>query len=73
MSDAAEISDKVGADDGRQFSDDQRTAEGVSPSVYVDPKVDWDYREHNAFETRWAQFAPLYKKMRVFLSLGRRS
>lgn len=70
MSDAAEISDKVGADDGRQFSDDQRTAEGVSPSVYVDPKVDWDYREHNAFETRWAQFAPLYKKMRVFLSRG---
>lgn len=37
-----------------EFIDNQRVAEGPSPSIAFDPSIDFDYQERLAYETRWA-------------------
>jgi hypothetical protein len=59
----ADLSEKLAALDAGQFEDDQRVAEGPSPSVHIDRAIDWKYQEHLAFETRWAGETVLIQRL----------
>ena len=59
----ADLTEKLSALESFSFEDNQRTAEGPSPSVHLNPTIDFNYEERNAFETRWAEETVLIQRL----------
>eukprot|EP00727_Mastigamoeba_balamuthi_P007648 m51a1_g3503 hypothetical protein (1525) ;mRNA; r:844019-848861 len=52
------------------LEDNQHPAEGPSLPTSIDPLVDFNFEERNAFETRWAEELVLIQRMREMLATG---